>query len=426
MTNKTVGTMYASFVASVLLFLLLCASTPSQAQSCDYGIPNGTQAIGGWCGNLSAEPICCVNDASGEACAWDPTEQIYTCCVGSGTKENDGTTNNCTKDTDCCFGFCNNPPGTCCSYWGNLGPNESNCPSTRDVPPGYACVHNSDCTTGYCVDMEYLIDKACCFGPLQPCYLSCCMGDVCMKATTVSAQKPNTCCAIAGQNPVATACTIPADCCSNNCDVSTGVCQCNTQVGTPCQVDEDCCSAHLCVNQKCSATTTCITLGNGTCTQDTDCCTGYTCNNGLCLGQMAEFASCTENANCYTWLACSDNFSDYFSFNGAVPQTPGTCLVPNGGACNSGLNRECVTALCQNKKCISCTQNSQCAAGEACNTIFGNCCGEPGASCANGAECCSAFCLGGACRSSNRWCGTTADCETGYTCNTTFELCVKS
>jgi hypothetical protein len=132
-------------------------------------------------------------------------------------------------------------------------------------------------------------------------------------------------------------CEAAADCCSNNCDLSTSTCvrvpgQCG-QAGESCTQGTDCCT-FSCLGGACS--TAQCTQDGAVCAEDGECCSG-TCAAGRCTPLNVECRTsgnpCAGHAEC-----CSG-----YCVDGLCNATPSYC-TQSGDACATDL--ECCAGMC--------------------------------------------------------------------------------
>ena len=175
---------------------------------------------------------------------------------------------------------------------------------------------------------------------------------------------------------------------------SNGAQPCNlTQVGAACTNDSDCCSGWCQLEgtgaycqTKPKDPVQCVGPG-AFCTQDRNCCSGL-CQNGSCFGGgggtscLSIGSSCIQADSC-----CSDNCIDDGAGHTACapqPQPDGGSCGLIGAACSSPGQpdpSECCFGLCG--------LSGACAGG---GGGGGSNCGQAGASCRYGTDCCSGQC----------------------------------
>jgi len=195
------------------------------------------------------------------------------------------------------------------------------------------------------------------------CTNGCCFGDQCEVgvncATCLSYHQP---------------CTVPTDCCSNNCqnghcEVPAGVCLFAHET---CSVNGDCCSNQCDVNvdgvSRCSEPNQCKSIG-AACSQAADCCS-LDFESGLCSSAgtcTVVGASCGNAAQC-----CNGNCV------GTICTNPATACSTLGEACLGNSN--CCSGVCDGGRCD-----------------FDRFCRAEGDLCTSGSDCCNGVCNAGHC-----------------------------
>ena len=332
-----------------------------------------------------------------------------------------------------------------------------------------ACVEDSQCGDGFICD-DNMCHPGCrsendrC-GPGQVCRpgAACveCIADVQCGAGRVCSTN-NTC--VPGCSAANPACPMGLV-----CDTNAGACvECTSNANCPNEPLRTCdTTTHTCV--QCVTSNDCHDAATPACNPATHTCTQCVvnddCGGGACV--MNRCVQCTADAQCSgatptcntttnTCVACVPGVNDHCP-QGQYCRPDFTCEQ----GCKTGA--DCPSGVClPNHSCQGCTMDSQCAAGNICNTQTGVCVGACGATnpCASGQTCCAATsrcidlqndsnncgacgracgansaCCAGACRATNsltncgacnRACGADQFCD-GTTCrNQTFpEFCAN-
>jgi hypothetical protein len=326
---------------------------------------------------------------------------------------------------------------------------------------GAACASAAECATGNC-EQGLCCDKAC-PGPCTACNLPGTEG-VCSNVPAGQdplnqcADQGAMTCGTDGACNGAGACRLYASgtsCAPGSCMTSTltlaslcdgaGTCVAGTThpcdpflCGTggtckgTCTMNSDCTAGNLCLNGSCGKKP-----NGGTCTATTDCMSGF-CEQGICCGGACPGTcqSCAvpgKEGTCSNVPAGQDPLNQCTDMGGASCKTDGACngagacelyvagttcvaaSCPVGGgtytqagtcngagACQAGASSSCGTYLCDtNNTCrVTCTMDSDCAAGFVCNS--GVCSKKLNAApCTAGTECQSGQCQQGVCCASS-------------------------
>jgi len=234
---------------------------------------------------------------------------------------------------------------------------------------GGPCVSDQDCGSSYAG--KYCVDGACgpcvsdsnCAGSPAGEY---CIGGVCGPCTSASQCS-------AGEGCVGGTCGP----CESGVDCRSGE-GCVRGACGPCANTPDCPPGEACMD-------TGGNLACGPCQTDYDCRGSHFDNFSAQVCVDGQCVACGPEAPCSDGLVCADGGCRYCQ--------PGDC--PVGQTCDPTTQR-----------CGSCSQNSDCTAGEAC---VGGACGP----CATAVQCDPGEgCVDGACGP----CTADADCASGYTC----------
>lgn len=275
----------------------------------------------------------------------------------------------CVDGTDCSGGTCRPtslPTGLCCTGQGVACTGASTC-CYSSTGPSLSCL----AVTGTC-DVRRALGGVCAAG--SDCATGHCQSDVCCTTQSV-------------------ACASDLDCCSTHCGTvedGTGPKCCQGQ-DAPCGgFGGECCEGYTCDY---SGTDTCKGLPATACTADADCYLGR-CVSGACQGDLR--APCGPGRPCLESLVCGEY---------------GRCLQPPGGACASAFDCDGADYYDTAVACLA-----------------GTCClqpGQPSSTCAgsagaDGAECCSGTCTGGACACS----GPLAPCTDSSRCCIGVSSCI--
>lgn len=180
--------------------------------------------------------------------------------------------------------------------------------------------------------------------------------------------------------------------CSSNGDAPCAL----AQVGATCTLDTDCCTGYCQLYE--DSTTACQTkpktpqacVAQGDlCTQNRNCCSGL-CDNGTCFGGsggtscLSLGSSCIQNDSCCSNECVQDGQGH--SDCAPQPQSDGglNCGLPGAACSTPGEDPgECCFGLCG--------PNGQCASGGG-GGGGGQNCGQSGAYCKYGSDCCSGQC----------------------------------
>ncbi|MDI1476094.1 hypothetical protein [Polyangium sp. y55x31] len=312
----------------------------------------------------------------------------------------------CAAGADCASTFCNdsvccstNCNGTCraCNLAGSLGTcspvpkgqedapsctGASSCDGTNNgnsackKDDGQGCGAANECVSNFCVDGR------CC---VSACNTTC-------QACNVSGSEGNCANIPAGQPDVSASMT-----CDNG-SVCNGSGVCKKSNGTTCGAAGDCLS-NFCVDGKC-----CENACTGTCKS-----CNITGSEGLCVNIASGQEDNNASMTCTGTKSCDGN---------------GGCKTDNGASCSMGtdcLSNFCVDSVCCNNACTGTCQacnvpaspgmcsnippgnddtfpaNACVGASQSCDGM-GECKGELGAACVNGAtDCLSGFCADGVC-----------------------------
>ena len=182
-------------------------------------------------------------------------------------------------------------PELCSSFDGDIDP--VNCPT------GWICTAtdtSASCYVGFeatqanaCIAYDTTANPllAVCETPYEACGCTCCV-------------------------PIGSACGVPPNCCSGNCDPVTG---------------------------NCIAAFVCVTAGNGPCAVDADCCGGLVCNTlGICVAAPPPL--CTANGDpCTKNIECCSGICDIMSgLNECIATSSGMPVCTTGGLIPCGRN----------------------------------------------------------------------------------------
>ena len=174
-----------------------------------------------------------------------------------------------------------------------------------------------------------------------------------------------------------------------------------------CRKDADCGANLTCALAAASNQGICVgKVGFSPCQSNRACADGLTCHAGSCRGPLG-FSPCSSDAQCGPALACLN----------------GTCVGAAGfkgcGAdpdCGGGL--ACQASVCLGRLHFRPCKEGECGAGLSC--VDGQCIGAPGfRGCAAAADCQAGLeCSGGACLGPFRYrtCSATSDCVPGLAC----------
>ncbi len=185
-----------------------CNSCPADCISKTKGKPSSQYCCGdGTCGGAENETNCAVDCGSGSYCddgTCDPGEDECSCPEDCGTPPStetncdDGIDEDCDSSTDCDDADCLGDPAcpSCGDVTCDAGEDQCNCPADCGTPPST----ETNCTDG--------IDE------------DCDGGADCGDTTGDCDLDPACDCASQGE-----ACTVDADCCSNNCFERKGYCK---------------------------------------------------------------------------------------------------------------------------------------------------------------------------------------------------------
>jgi hypothetical protein len=215
--------------------------------------------------------------------------------------------------------------------------------------------------------------------------------------------------------PLAAACSAPADCCSGTTctgNVCVEIPQC-APLAAACAQASDCCSG-ACSSQVCIDPNACKAL-DVACAGASECCTGA-CTSGHCAvpmvpGQLGDPCSANEacaSGRCDGTKCVSSDFCQPVDA-ACSPTRPTECCT---GSCTpdaTGTGGHCAVAACKSSG-VQCTEVAQCCSGlcsgsattsGACQPVpaggSGFTCKTLGDSCGAGTDCCSKNCKGGAC-----------------------------
>jgi hypothetical protein len=259
---------------------------------------------------------------------------------------------------------------------------------------GSACAVGSGCDSGFCVAGR------CCESTCDGVCEACSESGRCLAAPADDVRCPELTCTTASS----TCATFPASQTANRCQ-SAGVCK------TACDpltvaLDTACEEVAPGINGVCNAAGNCIdprsTLG-ARCESNIDCSQG-TCIDGVCCGEPCAAACETCDAS----GACVADASGTACGDGLACFGRGTCLAPNGSACQTGAecgSGNCVAAVGSGSVCCA----EPCAGGLLCNGS-GTCISpeaDLGNACTGDADCVGGRCFDGVCCDSE--CG--AACE---------------
>jgi hypothetical protein len=204
------------------------------------------------------------------------------------------------------------------------------------------------------------------------------------------------------------------DCASDNecqsdeyCDIASGDCTKKAVNGTTCQTGKASqCQSGFCVEGVC-----CDTACSGTCQSCVAAFTGGA--DGTCApvadgtdpdGECADqgSAACGTDGLCDGKGACrkysSGTVCSLGGCSGSTKTNASTCNAQ--GQCQSNGTTNCAPYLCQGNVCgTSCTGDTQCTAGNVCDTTTGSCGAKKdnGTACTSGSQCASGFCVDGVC-----------------------------
>ncbi|MBI3783492.1 MAG: VCBS repeat-containing protein [Deltaproteobacteria bacterium] len=317
---------------------------------------------------------------------------------------------------------------------------------------GESCVVGRQCLSGKCVD------GVCCDSG------SCPTGQFCdilpNPGTCQQPAPPGTPCTDLDGTQCSTHDCVNGFCCTTiSCPLgqycNTGMCAPPASNGTQCNADEQCSSNHC---------------TDGVCCGDASCAVNAACNipgsEGVCTTRLPPGQPCTDSRQCCTSTTditacdpsfCENNFccerqctdSETCAFPGSegrcVPApaktpTPTKTPLPTLTPTPAGLGARCsFGANCLSGNCVDgvCCESASCGANESCSMPAspGHCVqkGGNGVSCSGNQDCTSGYCNaskqcdtpptatptlsptpvppGGSC-------GTTAQCQGGYLCNT--------
>jgi hypothetical protein len=284
----------------------------------------------------------------------------------------------CSANADCCSGRCNTSLfGACdCTPSGNTCKKDGDCCTLRCTGGkcacnalGVACGDNTDCCSGTCDTTGHCACAAVsgkCSQSSDCCSGVCGAGGVCQCRTSGTCKSDGECCngrCDGGScNPCTGnggACSTGATCCSGNCS-GTGIgntCQCVAR-GSACGRNSDCCS-NFCSNGFCGCAAPPAQAPTDKCSSADDCCWG-TCSAGTCFCKAAG-DSCLASSECCDQLQCVGNLCT-------------DCLT--GGNCTTNVGQtQCCTSL-----------------KYTCPGVSALCCGQKGAVCFSGSECCNGSC----------------------------------
>jgi hypothetical protein len=355
-------------------------------------------------------------------------------------------------------GACADTPSSCSPYVCGATSCKTTCATKADCDTGFYC------NAGACV--PGLAAGAACTSA-DSCGTAGCVDGVCCNATSCptgsacnNAGSKGTCSKNRGQG-----CTMDAECGSGHCadgvccdTACTGTCSscasvtpgtCSPVSGSP--THGSCAPYVACVSGACASS----------CSTDADCNATSFCNKGTCVARQANGATCTGGDGCASGF-CVDGRCCDRACNGQceacdVASKEGTCTnvtdAPHGmrmpcstascasgvftpagvcdsatGVCKAATAQTCFPYQCSATGCATkCATASDCQSGFSCNgsacvpdTAAGTCSGDGTSSTAKdgtvtqcGVYRCAAT---GVCGQS---CGSSADCATGATCDST-------
>lgn len=315
-------------------------------------------------------------NADNDSCTAGDSCQNGVCTAGAGV--------NCSQLDDVCnTGTCRTTDGSCFKA-----------PKADGIP----CGQNRVCQGGRCEDVA-------CGG----------LGATCTPGN-------NTCCP-----ELSASCAALAPNCPGGGDT-----RCCLETGETCGNDCNCCGLAGCEGSKCCNQT------GGACQTATDCCTrgvlDPTCVSGECCVLDGQY--CDDENDCCTGI-CSDN-----ACQGCLPLRA-RCDGANQ-CCQTGGETLCRDTTgsgqpaCCHPKGGTCSSNSDCCDGRACNSQ-GRCCeGESfrcdsNADCCNGLECRSGICrsnicrvAGEACPAGTACCAGNGTCSGGTCCHQIGQTCLQT
>ena len=333
--------------------------------SCD----RAAQCLSGACGTMDG--LCGLPD--GTACPVDVRQcRAGLCTAGACGK-------GCAVDADCGAGaYCedSNPAAKSCvrsepngaQTGPAAGPKTTACTTARGAAQCASGLCNAD---GQCGDP----DGAAC-ASASTCRSGGCQGGVCgagcaPKGASGDAQcapsfyctnpaapaTSGTCTTDAGNGAKpsdgaggTTACDRPGQCASNVCNAD-GLC--GQPDGAACASAGQC-RTNVCLAGLCGAATGCLADAN---CKVTDYCKTPGPGTGACTPKTANDTACTAGNTCLTSVCNAD----------------GKCGQPKGQSC--GANVLCRSQLCDltQLKCVGCTQDAQCSAGQSCEATVSEC-----------------------------------------------------